>query len=52
MDLKEIFNNESSKSLMDTFQMEIMLEDKMSRLENNVEIDLECKIQEYKYEIR
>ena len=30
-----------------------MLEDKMSRLESNVEIDLECKIcQEYKHEIR
>ena len=53
MDLKTIFNNESSKSFVNNFEKEIMLEDKMSRLESNVEIDLECKIcQNYKHEIK
>jgi hypothetical protein len=53
MDLKAIFNNEPSKSIENNFEMEIILEDKMSRLESNVEIDLECKIcQDYKHEIK
>jgi hypothetical protein len=53
MDLKTIFNNEHSKFLVNNLEKEIMLEDKMSRLESNVEIDLECKIcQDYKYEIQ
>ena len=52
MDLKTIFNNEPSKSLVNNFENEIMLEDKMSRLESNIEIDLGCKIcLEYKHEI-
>ena len=53
MDLKTIFNNEYSKSFVNNFEKEILLEDKMSRLESNVEIDLECKLcLEYKHEIK
>ena len=53
MNLKTIFNNESSKVFMNNFEKEILLEDKMSRLENNVEIDLECKIcLDHKHEIK
>jgi hypothetical protein len=53
MDLKTIFNNESSKSSVNTFENEIMLEDKMSRLESHVEINLECKLcLDYKHEIQ
>lgn len=53
MDLKTIFNNETSKSCVNTFENEIMLEDKMSRLESHVEIDLECKLcLDYKHEIQ
>ena len=53
MDLKEIFNNEPTKSIENNFEMEIILEDKMSRLESNVEVDLKCKIcQNYKHEIK
>lgn len=53
MDLKTIFNNEPSKSLVNNFEKEIMLEDKMSRLKSNVEIDLECKIcLDYKHEFQ
>ena len=52
MDLKTIFNDETSRSCVNTFENEIMLEDKMSRLESHVEIDLECKVcLEYKHEI-
>ena len=51
--MSKYFNNESSKSCVNTFENEIMLEDKMSRLERHVEIDLECKVcLEYKHEIR
>ena len=42
MDLKIIFKNESSKSFKNIFEKEILLEDKMSRIVSNVEIDLEC----------
>ena len=53
MDLKFIFNNEPSKFLVNNFEKEIMLEDKMSRLESNVEINLECKLcLDYKHEIK
>ena len=53
MDLKAIFKNESSKSLKNIFEKEILLEDKMSRIESNVEIDLECKLcLDYKHEIK
>ena len=53
MDLKTIFDNEPSKSIKNNFEKEIMLEDKMSRLKSNVEIDLECKIcQNHKHEIK
>ena len=53
MNLKTIFNNECSKSFVNNFENEIMLEDKMSRLESNVEIDLECKTcLDYKHEIQ
>ena len=53
MDLKTIFNNEPSKSFVNNLENEIMLEDKMSRLESHVEIDLECKLcLDYKYEIQ
>jgi hypothetical protein len=53
MDLKTIFNNKHSKSLVNNLEKEIMLEDKMSRLESNIEIDLGCKIcLEYKHEIK
>ena len=44
LNLKTIFNNESSKVFMNDFEKEILLEDKMSRLESDVEIDLECKL--------
>jgi Holliday junction resolvase RusA-like endonuclease len=38
---------------VNNFEKEIMLEAKMSRLESNVEIDLECKIcLDYKHEIQ
>ena len=38
---------------MNNFEKEIMLEDKMSRLESNIEINLECKIcLDYKHEIK
>ena len=38
---------------MNDFEKEILLEDKMSRLENNVEIDLECKLcLDHKHEIK
>jgi hypothetical protein len=50
---KTIFKNESSTSVENNFEKEIILEDKMSRLESNIEIDLECKIcQDYKHEIK
>ena len=53
MDLKTIFSNEPSKSFVNNFENEIMLEDKMSRLESHVEIDLECKLcLDYKPEIQ
>ena len=53
MNLKTIFNNESSKSFVNNFEYETLLEDKMSRLESNVEIDLECKLcLDYKHEIK
>ena len=52
MYLKTIFNDETSRSCVNTFEKEIILEDKMSRLESHVEIDLECKVcLEYKHEI-
>ena len=44
VNLKTIFNNESSKVFMNDFEKEILLEDKMSRLESGVEINLECKL--------
>jgi hypothetical protein len=53
MDLKIIFKNESSKSFKNIFEKEILLEDKMSRIESNVEIDLECKLcLDYKHKIK
>ena len=53
MNLKTIFNNESSKFLMNNFEKEILLEDKMSRLKSDVEIDLECKLcLDHKHEIK
>ena len=53
IDSKIIFKNESSMSVENNFKKEIILEDKMSRLESNIEIDLECKsCQYYKHEIK
>ena len=53
MDLKTIFKNESSKSLKNIFEKEILLEDKMSKIKSNVEINLECKLcLDYKHEIK
>ena len=53
MNLKTNFNNVSSSPLENNFEKEIMLEDTMSRVESNVEIDLECKIcLDYKHEIK
>ena len=53
MNLKTIFNNESSKVFMNDFEKEILLEDKMSRLESGVEINLECKLcLDHKHEIK
>ena len=53
IDSKIIFKNESSTSAENNFEKEIILEDKMSRLESNIEIDLECKnCQDYKHEIK
>jgi hypothetical protein len=53
IDSKIIFKNESSISVGNNFEKEIILEDKMSRLESNIEIDLECKLcQYYKHEIK
>jgi hypothetical protein len=53
IDLKIIFKNESSTSVENNFEKEIILEDKMSRLESNIEIDLECKkCQDYKHAIK
>jgi hypothetical protein len=50
---KIIFMNEYSTSVENNFEKEIILEDKMSRLESNIEIDLQCKnCQEYKHEIK
>jgi hypothetical protein len=50
---KIILKNESSTSVENNFEKEIILEDKMSRLESNIEIDLECKnCQDYKHEIK
>ena len=40
--LETIFK--SSKVLMSNLEKEILLEDKMSRLDSNVEINLECKL--------
>ena len=51
--LKTIFNNKSSKSFVNNFEKEIMLEDIMSKLESSVEIDLGCKIcLDHKHEIK
>ena len=53
MDLKAIFKNESSKSLKNIFEKEILLEDKMSKIKCNVGINLECKLcLDYKHEIK
>ena len=53
VNLKTIFNNESSKSFVNNFEKEILLEDKMSRLKSDVEIDLECKLcLDHKHEIK
>ena len=49
IDPKIILKNESSTSVESNFEKEIILEDKMSRLESNIEINLECeKCQDYK----
>ena len=41
------------KSFKNIFEKEILLEDKMSRIVSNVEIDLECKLcLDYKHEIK
>jgi hypothetical protein len=53
IDSKITFKNESSTSAENNFEKEIILEDKMSKLESNIEIDLECKnCQDYKHEIK
>ena len=53
MNLKTFFKNESSKYFKNIFEKEILLEDKMSRIESNVEIDLECKVcLDYKHKIK
>jgi hypothetical protein len=41
IDPKIIFKNESSISVGSKFEKEIILKDKMSRLESNIEIDLQ-----------
>ena len=41
---KPFSENESLKSFESNFEKEIILEDKMSRLESGIEIDLECKV--------
>ena len=52
LDLKTISIHESSKTFESNLEEEIILEDKMSRLDSDIGIDLECKIcQEYKHEI-
>lgn len=51
--IKTISKNESSKTFENNLEKEIMLEDKMARLESSIEIDLEWKIcQKYKHEIK
>ena len=53
IDSKIIFKNEFSTSPENNFEKEIILEDKMSRLKSNIEIDLECKkCRDYKHEIK
>ena len=53
IDIKTTSNNKSSNVFESNFEKEIILEDKMSRLESNIEINLECKTcQEYKHEIK
>ena len=53
VNLKTIFNNESSKVFMNDFEKEILFEDKMSRLESGVEINLEYKLcLEHKHETK
>ena len=53
IDSKMILKNKSSIFIENNFEKEIILEDKMSRLESNIEIDLECKnCQDYKHEIK
>ena len=53
IDLKTISKHKSSKTFEGNLEKEIILEDKMSRLESNIEIDLECKTcQDYKLEIK
>ena len=53
IDITTNSNDESSNLLERNFEKEIILEDKMSRLESNIEINLECKTcQEYEYEIK
>ena len=50
---KLFLKNESSTSAENKFEKDIILEDKMSRLESNIEIDLKCKYcQNYKHEIK
>lgn len=51
IDSKMIPKNKSSIFIENNFEKEIILEDKMSRLETNIEIDLKCKyFQDYKIE--
>jgi hypothetical protein len=53
IDSKMIPKNKSSIFVENNFEKEIILEDKMSRLESNIEIDLKCKYcQDYKHEIK
>ena len=50
---KTFSENESLKSFESNFEKEIILEDKISRLESGIKIDLEYKVcQDYKSEIK
>ena len=53
LNTKTTSNNKSLNDFERNFEKEIILEDKMSRLESNIEINLECETcQEYKSEIK
>ena len=53
IDSKMIPKNKSSTFIENNIEKEIILEDKKSRLESNIEIELKCKyFQDYKHEIK